>query len=184
MNYHKTLLVAAVVAGFLSPLMRAAGQSSGDSVAILRALTQRWQEQASGRPLGIVTAFAPREGSKHELIAPAEIHRQKSVIAGAAGTGYLLIDPVPPDATDATRTAWLNAVKRLWKHYSFGPIAISGNTATVEVFEAQPFTSKAEPNVDRVGQLYVRYHLARATSGWAITSFELVHSTDFLLPTS
>jgi hypothetical protein len=181
-THLKTLLFAVVLAGFLSPLMRAAGQSTEDSVAILRALAQRWQEQAPGKPLGLVTAFAPKEGSKHEITAPAEAHRQKAEIAAVAGSGYLLIDPVAPDATDATRKGWLNAVKGLWKHYSFGPITIAGNTAAVEVYEAQRFTSKAEPTVDRVDQLYVRYYLTRGTSGWVVTWSELIHATDFILP--
>jgi hypothetical protein len=182
MNYHKTLLVAVALAGLLSPLTDAAGQSAEDSVGVLRALTQKWQEQAFGKSLGLLTAFLPKEGSKHELIAPGEARRQKAEIASVAGSGYQLIDPVAPEATDATRREWLNAVRHLWKHYSFGPITISGNTATVEVYEAQPFTSKAEPNVNRLGQLYVRYYLTRGASGWRITSSEPVHTEDFILP--
>src|SRR5438045_2850401 len=101
------------IAVLVSPRTSGA-QNSSDSVAILRSLAKRWQEEAPGKQLGLMTAFAPAKGAPHDRKAPEAEQREKATLTAVGGSGYRLIDPVKADASDDARKTWFNVVKHLW----------------------------------------------------------------------
>jgi hypothetical protein len=178
----RALRFVLIVAGLSTPGTAAIAQSADDSVAIFGAVAQRWQEQQPGKRLAIMTAFGPKDGQPWTNPTPADAQRRKARIAAAAGKHFELIDLAPPDATKEARKAWFQVLKTFYKHYFYGPLTISEDRATLEVYEGRPFTDNYDSNQNHIDQLYVRYYLSRTGTGWSVTSVEPIHSMNLSLP--
>jgi hypothetical protein len=127
-------------------------QNPDDSIAVVRALLNKWVSEAGGKQLELFALFGGKCCSRPEPADSATTAAKRRIIAAAAGGRFRIVDRTADNISPAEKRNLLVRLRELYGGHTITTFAPCDNTSTIEALSGSPFLGTKDHVDVRVGR--------------------------------